>query len=195
MISTTNHVPDANVRAALRKESMGRVVDHLNRHGMARNLPGHCLLWSYYACEVLAEYGLDVVIQAGSAWWPRIPLEQFDEVESSHFSYQFDSALAYTQVATGVAFPAIHCWVVHRIQGLDGDTYCVVDFSTKYLPQQCRELVGEEWTAPTMDYLWATGRELAEMHVLYAVHPEASRLALALTRAQGLGVEEKEAWA
>lgn len=113
---------------------------------------GRCIVAAHFTCEELLERGCKAVLQAGSMQWPRIRPEQDDGKCATHFAYMWTptSPISQRQLRRG-ATPELHAWV-----GIL-DTQEIVDVQTRYFPQACQLLIGQDWPGdPPPDYLWAS---------------------------------------
>jgi hypothetical protein len=122
---------------------------------------GRCFYWTLTLMGVLLQYGYRALIQAGSMSWPIVPPGQDDGTSPTHFSYEWSPWREESQAALKLGLlPEIHVWV-----GLP-DSNELLDFSTKYLPEQAAKeaLV---WRTPLPpDFLWCGPSELPD-GVLY----------------------------
>lgn len=116
-----------------------------------------------------------VKIQAVS--WPILSPDQDDGVKPTHFTYESSPWREEIQAALQLGLlPEIHLWI-----GLPDENE-LIDFSTKYLPQQAAQ-DGLEWkTEPPPDFLWCGPSDLPE-GVIYRPDMEAIRFALRFIRA------------
>ena len=116
---------------------------------------GQCLYWSLTLMGVLLERGYRSLIQAGSMCWPIVQPGEDDGVNPTHFSYEWSPWRIESQAALKLGMlPEMHVWV-----GLP-DQNELLDFSTKYLPQQAA-LEGLRWgTSNPPDFLWCGPSEL-----------------------------------
>ncbi len=122
---------------------------------------GRCLNWSLTLMGVLLQNGYRALIQAGSMSWPIVPLGQDDGKSPTHFSYEWSPWREESQAALTLGLlPEIHVWV-----GLP-DQNELLDFATKFLPEQAAK-EGLIWRTPAPpDFLWCGPSELPE-GVLY----------------------------
>jgi len=122
---------------------------------------GRCLYWSLTLMGVLLQNGYRALIQAGSMSWPIVPPGQDDGKSPTHFSYEWSPWREESQAALKLGLlPEIHVWV-----GLP-DQNELLDFTTKFLPEQAAK-EGLIWRTPAPpDFLWCGPSELPE-GVLY----------------------------
>ena len=141
-----------------------------------------CLYSAWALCAAAKEHNLHLIVQAGTAYWPRVTRAQDDGKESTHFGYQWGSELTqYIQTQTGTkAMREMHVWVVDPI------TKDIIDITTTHWPLQCRRLIGVEWrgTKPP-SYLWCRFDKLPD-GVVYEAEREACELAMKLLVEEGL---------
>lgn len=118
---------------------------------------GRCFYWSLTLMGALLQRGYRALIQAGSMSWPIVPPGQDDGKAATHFSYEWSPWREESQAALKLGLlPEIHVWV-----GLP-DQNELLDFATKFLPEQAAQ-EGLAWrTAPPPDFLWCGPSELPE---------------------------------
>lgn len=113
------------------------------------------------ACLLLvgAKHGLRLIPQAGSAAWPRMPLSDDDGEVHTHFAYEWMGANhpeTKGHIAAG-RMPEIHVWAA------DIDSREVIDVTTQYLPEQCRQQGSMAWSAPAPPpYFWGNKESLPD---------------------------------
>lgn len=134
-----------------RKDEIVKVV----RDKMDKKYPKYqhhrmCLFWAYETYKILKICGLNALIQAGSASWPMVSKELDDGISSTHFSYKFeDTPFNLKRMAHG-HLPEMHVWV-----GIV-ETKEIVDLTTKFWPQQAKEIGNHEWKNKLPpDYFWS----------------------------------------
>ncbi len=119
-----------------------------------------CLYWALITTQVLNQHCGRALIQAGSAFWPRMTEAQDDGVSPLNFGYQWDGTLP----RPGVAMQECHVWC-----GLV-EVNEIVDVTTRFFPEQCQRVLGIDWPGvQPPDYFWGTEDELPD-RVRY--HPE-----------------------
>jgi hypothetical protein len=135
---------------------------------------GRCLYWSLALMGVLLERGYRALIQAGSLSWPIVLPGHDDGKSPTQFSYEWSPWREESQAALKLGLlPEIHVWV-----GLP-DRNELLDFSTKYLPEQAAK-EGLVWRTPQPpDFLWCGPSELPE-GVIYK--PDLAAIAFVLDR-------------
>ena len=113
---------------------------------------GLCLYWAHYGLAVLKHQGITACLQAGSAYWLRVPDPSKEPGDApTHFGYKWtpDSEDSQDSMRLG-NLPEMHVWL-----GITG-TQEIVDFSAGTWPDACRAR-GLEWTAPEPpDFFWGT---------------------------------------
>jgi hypothetical protein len=119
----------------------------------AETLRSRCLQWAVYAARALAARGERACVQAGSAAWPCLAVD--DGVSPTHFAYVWDPDSAETSQRTALGLmPEMHAWVALP------DSAEIVDLSAGYQLEQAK-LRGVRWTAPPPpEYVWSTAAEL-----------------------------------
>ena len=139
-------------------------ADHMER--------GSCLYWTITGLGVLQSLGYRALLQAGSMSWPILPAHLDDGQQPTHFSYEWSPWRSESQAALELGLlPEIHLWI-----GLP-DQNELVDFSTRWLPQQAAQ-EGLVWrTESPPDFLWC-GPASLPAGVLYK--PEMEAIAFAL---------------
>lgn len=138
---------------------------------------GACLVNALAAVYVLRSCGRlphRVILQGGSASWPRLRPDQDDgrPETCTHFTYQFEPEAAARSLAAGV-LPEMHVWAAV----LDPAGPQIVDVTTRYLMYQCRKTAGAPWPGdPPPDYIWAPAADMPP-GVSYRPDPAACVLA------------------
>jgi len=133
---------------------------------------GRCLYWSLALMGVLLDRGYRALIQAGSLSWPIVMPGEDDGKSSTHFSYEWSPWREESKAALKLGLlPEIHVWVALPDQNE------LLDFSTKYLPQQAAQ-EGLIWRTPhPPDFLWCGPSELPD-GVIYKPDMQAIRFIL-----------------
>jgi GNAT superfamily N-acetyltransferase len=147
---------------------------------------GACFWHALAVIEAAKRHGRRLVLQAGSASWRRVPERLDDGVSATHFSYVWepDSPLTRAIIARFFAgdtrmLPEMHVWAG------DPATQELVDITTRYWPEQCKSLTGEDWLGPLPpDYLWTTARDLPD-DAVYEPDMRATMLAGKIAMLQG----------
>jgi hypothetical protein len=142
-----------------------------------RNQQGHggsCFYWSLALMGVLFQQGYRALIQAGSLSWPIVPLGEDDGHSPTHFSYEWSPWREESQAALKLGLlPEIHIWV-----GLPDENE-LLDFTTRFLPEQAAK-EGLVWRTPQPpDFLWCGPAELP-LGVIYK--PDLEAIAFILER-------------
>ena len=145
-------------------------------YGQEHMEKGSCLYWTLTGMGILKSLGYRVLLQAGSLSWPILPPDLDDGKQPTHFSYEWSPWRPESQAALILGLlPEIHLWI-----GLPDENE-LVDFSTKYLPQQAAQ-EGLIWkTQSPPDFLWCGPSDLPE-GVIYRADMEAIRFALNFIR-------------
>jgi hypothetical protein len=135
------------------------------------HLAGNCLEFAWHGYQIITAYAgaPRTIIQAGSASWPRLAVD--DGVSPTHFSYEWNADDPNTRLfASGLiqvvprsdghfqaALPEMHVWLAIP------DSEEIIDFTTGLWPTACREMIGHEWLAPLPpEYLWTFGSRLPD---------------------------------
>lgn len=130
-----------------------------------------CVAHAVVGREILAETGVEAVLQAGTAgWWVLAPWEKDDGVRPTHFAYEFDAERAARDAAAGV-LPEVHAWLAIPEAGE------VVDFTLWAQPAQAARVAGVEWRSPRTRFFWG-GREQARL-AGYVYRPDPFAIAIA----------------
>jgi hypothetical protein len=116
------------------------------------SIGAYCLWWAYHTVKVLKRAGIDAQLQAGTAYWSIVTPAQDDGVSPNQFGYKFESnSTTMLRLVQGV-LPEMHVWAAVAKDST------IIDVTTKYWPERCKLLIGQEWLAPKPpDYLWAKG--------------------------------------
>jgi len=141
-----------------------------------------CLYSAWAVCQLAPKFGARIILQAGTAYWPRVSIAQDDGVIDTHFGYEWGSELTqYVQSTNGiVARREMHAWAACPA------TREVIDITAGHWPQQCRNLLGLDWPGPKPPaYLWCHGEQLPE-RVFYRADREACELAVELLAGENL---------
>lgn len=109
-----------------------------------------CLIWAFETMVKLRQNGVDALIQAGTAMWPFKNKDQDDGISNTHFSYQFEDTAFNRRMMTRSQLPEMHVWV-----GIPASKE-IVDLTTKFWPQQAKELEDIEWQGnKPPEYFWS----------------------------------------
>ncbi len=148
-----------------------QIIDHQKR--------GRCLY--YTACLIGAAHraGIQLIPQAGSASFLRLPRELDDGKETTltHFSYEWqnqkDEEIEEKYLSRGI-LPEMHVWAACPA------TMELIDISVKHIPEQCKITADMEWLTPKPpDYVWGTMEQMPEFWS-YRATPEACVFSLKL---------------
>lgn len=141
-----------------------------------------CLYLHWALCSLAQGAGLRFLLQAGTAYWPRVTPETDDGVSSNVFGYEWEGIEA-PRVQLAIAadvLPEMHVWAG------DPATGEIIDLTTGAWPRQCAKLHGQPWLAPKPpDFWWGSPAELPEL-ARYQAHRDACELVIRLiTRVMG----------
>ena len=164
------------------KETDKRIIDALVCATMRECFPDgwrqRCVFASQAGARLITEaLGVRAILQAGTMFWPKTQVD--DGKSDTHFGYefqvdQFDAGVR--QVLAGT-MPEIHVWIALPEEKV------IVDFSTRWMPDNCRTL-GQEWPGEhPPPFLWAGADDLPS-GVLYKPHAKAIALALLMLEKQ-----------
>lgn len=123
-----------------------------------QDFSGHCLILAGSAIACAHKRGVRLVLQAGSAYWPRVTQETDDGTEANRFGYEWEPHTPHSQrmLALG-AMPEIHVWCAHV------ETQSIVDLTSGMFPAQAMRLLRSPWKAPNPPrWFWGTGKELPD---------------------------------
>lgn len=148
--------------------------------------PRLCLHWAHYTIAALKKIGVTACLQAGDAFWPVVPPDQWEYSKQpiNNFGYawsdlnlpQVDFARRAMAVADGAVLPEIPAWV-----GIV-DTQELIDLTTGFWVDNLRGMFPQPWLAATPPpYLWSTMDEMPD-HVYYRPHQEATLFAALVLR-------------
>ncbi len=111
---------------------------------------GACLYWAKATCEVLGQFGVRCIPQAGTGGWLRIDDADDDGKCDNAFCYEFNSdnpENVKRLAARGM--PEMHVWAA-----IPEDNE-IIDLTTGFQVQQCRETAGMDWPgAHPPEYIW-----------------------------------------
>lgn len=159
-----------------KKAIFGEVTRRVNADPRCAEIlhPGLCIFFAIHTVKVLLEEGERVILQAGSAGWPRILPEQDDGKTSTHFSYMWTPNETPSRIAMESGrLPEMHVWAAIPF------TKEIVDMSTKSWPDQARLLARLDWpgTVPP-DFFWGTADDLRSTKAFYLADAAAIKHAL-----------------
>lgn len=101
---------------------------------------------------------VDLVLQAGTFHWTRVPLSMDDGVVNTHFGYVWEQPstdAAWDYVMVNGWLPEVHVWAA------DPRKQHVVDLSTGLLPEACLATTGAPWLMPKPpEFVWEHVKEL-----------------------------------
>lgn len=133
---------------------------------------GSCLFHAIAMIQVAKRHGRKLVLQAGTAYWERMPPEIDDGVSPTHFGYEWeaDSPTTRARIAARM-LPEMHIWVG------DPATQEIIDISTNEFVDQARHMLGVDWPGKKPpDFLWAKASELPK-EAVYQPDGRATRVA------------------
>lgn len=151
---------------------------------MARYFPGiprqgACLYYAWAVCQAAREQGRRFLVQAGTAYWPRLTPAQ-DELRTMGepaFGYEWEPEKAEGYLARQL-MPEMHCWAADPAEGM------LIDLTTGDWPRQCLELLGTDWPGiRPPDHIWCSPSALPE-GVVYAASRDAGLVALRMLEAK-----------
>lgn len=147
-----------------------RVVNSTERYVPFR---AGCLYASYFLVKELSTLTKQpVLIQAGTAFWPRVyPVDH-----SKVFGYLFSPDTRCALYLALGQLPEMHCWVVLP------ETQQLIDLTTGEWPNQCLHLQGVPWEGQRPPkYYWDHWDNLPE-GVEYEAHANAIKIAFKAIR-------------
>ena len=161
----------------LRKRIVREARQLVTRHFDVEGQTNTCLYLAAAACMVAQKHGLRLILQAGSARWPRVTDQTDDGVEPNVFEYVWESDHPASRAARAAGLmPEMHVWAA------DPAANEVVDLTTGFWPAQCREILGVDWKAPNPPpYFWGPVDRLPTL-ACYEPNLEATMLADAFVR-------------
>jgi hypothetical protein len=155
---------------------------HRQHQGDGQNIEAMCLWWAHFTVGALADIGVRALIQAGSAYWPRIPPEMDDGVTDNVFGYEFTPGPHNADIVIKGMMPEIHVWAGIPL------TNEIIDLTSGFFPKQAKKLGGFDWPGPKPpSALWVKGTELPP-GVLYRPNLEAIAVANACIQGFHTGV-------
>jgi hypothetical protein len=170
------------------------VIDLLARRARQMKLLGgdpgvpenNCVQWALALAALLRQrHGLPAMFQAGTAGWKLVADHLDDGASANRFSYEWDPEAAPLMLAAGV-LPEMHAWVVIPAgRRRDDETMAeVIDPTAGAQPDNCRRLIGRDWTARRPPkYVWCLARELEANGWIYRADRAAMLTAMAVGRA------------
>jgi len=159
-----------------RKQVLIEAADALFRERFIAVAQTSCLYRAWCLVSVAESRGVQMLIQAGSAWWRITPEgQEKPEGPAPFFGYQWQGIEKARELLQQNIMPEMHVWAVVPHRGE------VVDVTAGVQRQQAAAL-GLEWRTPELPpYLWDTGSKLAKKHgALYMADEEATRIAFGL---------------
>lgn len=144
--------PSSEAKALIVREASLAAERLCLRAGIA--VEGACIVYAAAVIRRARQDGISLVLQAGSAFWPRVRPEQDDGVSSTHFGYQWDPPNVLGHLMAG-NLPELHAWAG------DPRTQEIVDLTAGKFPEQCLKLTGMDWPGdrPPSSF-WGRGRDL-----------------------------------
>lgn len=156
------------------------------------DLTAQCLEFAWHGYQIIKAYAgaPRTIIQAGSASWPRLAVD--DGVSPTHFSYEWNADAPVTRMFLSgliplvprndghmsASLPEMHVWLAVP------ESEEIIDFTTGLWPAACLSTIGHEWLAPRPpEYLWTFGSRLPA-GVRYVPDHDAIDLVIAVLRLQ-----------
>lgn len=143
------------------------------------NIHKTCPNWAAATIRHLNKVGIKAMLQAGTAWWPRMRPEQDDGVSPNIYAYVWDGSSPKSPPSrTSLQLPEMHVWCV-AVETLE-----IVDLTTKYQPLACKQGLGLDWPGDLPpDYIWHRVDQLPK-GIYYEANANAMALAYKIMRAQ-----------
>lgn len=158
---------------AIIEEASVAAAQRIRRLGISEQ--GACLLYAGATVTTAAAHGRHLVLQAGTALWPRVRPEQDDGVSSTHFGYEWDPPNVTRHLMAG-NMPEMHVWAGDPL------TQELIDLTTGHFPAQCKALIGAAWPGDLPPAIWwGPAKDLPE-GALYEPNRDATLLAHQLLR-------------
>lgn len=151
--------------------------------GVPTDGAGACLYLTWGAITVARFHGLKLLLQAGTAYWPRVTDATDDGTEPNVFGYEWEPNSPQTiAMLAADQLPEIHVWAADPV------AVEIVDLSTGAWPAQCRTILGAGWKAPKPPpFYWGDPRKVPGVGY-YKAERSASLVAAELLR-RSLGVQ------
>lgn len=164
------------------KEQIMRLARHIaaTRFPEIEDFSTHCLIMAGCVITAAKVHSVRLVLQAGSAYWPRTTPETDDGVEPNRFGYEFEwNETSQARLSSGV-LPEMHVWAADPVK------MEIVDMTAGDFPAQCKRLIGLGWKAPPPPpCFWGEAHELPDI-ASYIPDRKATYVAAALLT-QALG--------
>lgn len=130
-----------------------RIAEHIHAGVLARakilDVPAHqaCVIYAWLGWKFFSACGEKALFQAGSASWRAIAPERDDGKNNTHFAYVWTAGAEKRS-----EFAECHAWVALATPA----GWEIVDFSTRHLMRQAREITGIEWDASVLPppFVW-----------------------------------------
>jgi len=154
---------------------VGPIVEALVREHHPDVAPSAaCFFRSVYGATVLQrQFKTRVLLQAGSAQWPRVTPAQDDGVCMTHFGYVWSPGEPPSVDALRAGtLPEMHVWLA------EPQTQTLIDFSAGDFPAQAKALCGYDWPGRKPPRVFCGKRP--PCGVVYEPHIQAIKFALAL---------------
>lgn len=141
---------------------------------------GRCPQLAWAVIEAAREGGRYLTIQAGSAYWERLPPHLDDGVSDTHFGYTWDPSHPASRASLAAGgIPEVHVWAA------DPKTQEIIDLATGDWPDQAAALGGYDWPGKRPpSYLWTSAPLPVEAH--YEVNREATLYIAQILEADGM---------
>jgi hypothetical protein len=114
-----------------------------------------CLFWSMCTMLVLRRYGIPAQLQAGTAQWRMIALEDDDGMCATHFGHVFELTAETMSSLLQGRTPEWHVWCA--VAGSDPQ---IIDLTSRFFKLRAIE-EGHKWTAADPpQYLWSGPKDM-----------------------------------
>jgi hypothetical protein len=145
--------------------------------------------WYALALHIEAKLaGRNLMLQAGTAEWQRVPPEDDDGVMATHYGYVFEKDAPYTKAFARELMgssklqrsilPEMHVWLI------DVDKHALVDPTAGHFVAQAKTLCGFDWPGPVPpETLWCPIDDVPKDGTLiYNADPDACAMLLPLIK-------------
>ena len=160
-----------NSQAKVRQSIIDRAIEIYNKNfagRMGSDPAGTCAYWAVSGAIAGREFGRNLLIQAGDAFWKHIPDHLDDGMSDNYFGYQFSPHTPQSIMSMRSGnLPEVHVWLADPVRQE------IIDLSSYEFPSQAKRIANYDWKhkLPPERY-WATAEEFRSNQDSYYVPRE-----------------------